>query len=434
MTSSPDDASTYANDDGERRHTRNRITPCDTERAAFWCAGVAAISVGAGRLCRRACHTLRPANRRSRNLTCLHPPEIVNSMSLRIKPVCAPIGWLYWTIVSLGLPGLVDAQGKRADYERAANLRELTANKVFRDRVEPNWSEDGTRLWYRVRTAPDQHEFVVVDVEKGSRVPAFDHERLAAALQAVGIAQPPQRLLVDRLQWSSSDPSEEPRAEHEEYGCLEFRCGGKRWACNLESYELRELPALAAETGAFRPLQSVARGPKSSRRTGPETEVTFVNRTGGPVELFWLDADGKRRSYGRLQVDEERAQHTFAGHVWLLVDGGGEPLGVCVARERPMSVDVSRVLDSSDEKGTAESEEGDDDDRQGEANVGRRRNTSPDGQWSAFVRDYNVWLRNPESGEEFDSQLGRHFGRRLWRSILLVARFDHAGCRAYQSG
>ena len=298
-------------------------------------------------------------------------------MSVRVKPVCASMGWLCWTIVSLGLPGLGDAQGRRADYERAASLRELTADKVFRDRVEPNWSEDGNRLWYRVRTAPDQHAFVLVDVEKGSRVPAFDHERLAAALQTVGIVQAPERLLVDRFQWSSSDPSEEPLAEREEYECLEFRCGGKRWACNLESYQLRELPPLAAETGALHPLQSVARGPKSSRRTGPETEVTFVNRTAGPAELFWLDADGKRRSYGRLQVDEERSQHTFAGHVWLLVDSAGEPLGVCVARERPMTVDVSLRVDSSDEKGTAESEEGDDDDRQSEGNTGRRREHIP---------------------------------------------------------
>ena len=187
--------------------------------------------------------------------------------------------------------------------------------------------------------------------------------------------------------------------------------------------------------GPSRPLQSVARGPKSSRRTGPETEVTFVNRTGGPVELFWLDSDGKRRSYGRLQVDEERSQHTFAGHVWLLVDGAGEPLGVCVARERPMSVDVSRVLDSSDEKDTAESEEWDDDDRQRTSKCPVVAGTHPptvNGRLSSGTTTCGSGIQT--SGEEFAAQLRRHFGRRLRRSILLVARFDHAGCRAHPSG
>ena len=355
-------------------------------------------------------------------------------MCCRVESVPAPIGWLLWAIVSLGLPGSVEAQGKRADYERAANLRELTANKVFRDRVEPNWSEDGSRLWYRVRTAPDQHEFVVVDVEKGSRVPAFDHERLAAALQAVGIGSPHSVCSWIGSNGPQAIPPKNLSRSVRSTNVWNSAAAARRWACNLESYELRELPALAAETGTSRPLQSLARGPKSSRRTGSETELTFVNRTGGPVELFWLDPDGKRRSYGRLQVDEERAQHTFAGHVWLLVDDAGEPLGVCVTHERPMSVDVSRVLDSSDEKGTAESEEGGDDDRQGEANVGRSRNTSPDGQWSAFVRDDNVWLRNAASGEEFilssDGTSEDAYGDRFYwspDSTMLVAVRTKAG-------
>ena len=54
--------------------------------------------------------------------------------------------------------------------------------------------------------------------------------------------------------------------------------------------------------------------PKASTRTGPETSLTFVNRTSGDVKLFWLDANGGRQSYGQLSAGTEREQHTFAGH------------------------------------------------------------------------------------------------------------------------
>ena len=42
-------------------------------------------------------------------------------------------------------------------------MRDLTQNKVLRDRVRPNWFSDGATFWYRLQTAADRHEFVLVD-------------------------------------------------------------------------------------------------------------------------------------------------------------------------------------------------------------------------------------------------------------------------------
>ena len=39
------------------------------------------------------------------------------------------------------------AQGTRADYERAANLPQRTAGKVYRDAVRPHWLPDSNRFW-----------------------------------------------------------------------------------------------------------------------------------------------------------------------------------------------------------------------------------------------------------------------------------------------
>src|SRR5437660_1121098 len=74
------------------------------------------------------------------------------------------------------------AQGTRADYQRADRLRELTQRKVYKTKVEPHWLSDRVRFWYRNDLPDNRREFVLIDAEKGTRIPAFDHARLAAAL------------------------------------------------------------------------------------------------------------------------------------------------------------------------------------------------------------------------------------------------------------
>jgi dipeptidyl-peptidase 4 len=75
----------------------------------------------------------------------------------------------------------VAAQGTKVDYERANKLNELTRDKVFRDRVDAQWSGED-HFWYRIRIAKDRHEFVIVDAKNGQRELAFDHKKLATKL------------------------------------------------------------------------------------------------------------------------------------------------------------------------------------------------------------------------------------------------------------
>ena len=186
------------------------------------------------------------------------------------------------------------AQGARSDYERAKGLRKLTENKVFRDRVRPNWLEGDPTFWYRVQTAADRHEFILVDAEKGERKPAFDHARLAAALTANGVTDvAPDRLPIDRLDFDLKRNR------------IVFRCGDTGWACDLEEYKLTEREQEQTSGAGFPPN----RGPRASRRTGEESEITFVNKTKSKVELFWLSTDGERRGYGILEPGARRRQH-----------------------------------------------------------------------------------------------------------------------------
>src|SRR5438105_3997846 len=74
------------------------------------------------------------------------------------------------------------AQGSRADYDRATSLARRTDKKVLNAAVQPHWLDGEGRFWYRRELADRAYEFIAVDAERGTRRPAFDHERLAAAL------------------------------------------------------------------------------------------------------------------------------------------------------------------------------------------------------------------------------------------------------------
>jgi dipeptidyl aminopeptidase/acylaminoacyl peptidase len=103
-------------------------------------------------------------------------------------------------ILALVIPAGALAQGTPADYERSAQLASQFRDKVFRDRVEPRWFADGSRFWYRVDLSDRAREFIEVNADAGTRAPAFDHRKLAAALaRAAGKDVKPTNLPFDHI-------------------------------------------------------------------------------------------------------------------------------------------------------------------------------------------------------------------------------------------
>jgi dipeptidyl-peptidase-4 len=78
------------------------------------------------------------------------------------------------------------AQGKQlttADYARAEKFMSYNVNPlVYHTVARVTWLDDG-RFWYRDR-GEDGVTFVLVDPAKGTKAPAFDHAKLATALEA----------------------------------------------------------------------------------------------------------------------------------------------------------------------------------------------------------------------------------------------------------
>jgi dipeptidyl aminopeptidase/acylaminoacyl peptidase len=111
-----------------------------------------------------------------------------------------------------------------ADYGRAEKyLAYNTEPLVDRDGVKPNWLP-GDRFWYRVLT-PQGSEFILVDPAKGSRAPAFDHAKLAAAITtATGSPASGTHLPFVTFDLAADN------------GSIEVVVAGKKVKCELASY------------------------------------------------------------------------------------------------------------------------------------------------------------------------------------------------------
>ena len=269
------------------------------------------------------------------------------------------------------VPSDVAAQGTKADYARARTLSQETRDLVFRTRVTPHWLAGGSQFWYRVRTAADAHRFIFVDAVKGLRRDAFDHEKLAAALSAAASKEvAEQRLPFQSIEYQSSLES------------IDFAAFGRRWRCDLRTYQLVEQKEAAAENAStVKVLQQL----RPSQNGGGETAVQFVNQTEETLNLFWIDTEGRRRPYGVIEAGGKRDQHTYAGHIWLVINKEGRARGLFAAVDEAATAVIDGTLKPVIEKPSAP-----------------RRSTgghSPDGRWQVLLEQHNLVLRDRKSDE-----------------------------------
>ena len=188
------------------------------------------------------------------------------------------------------------AQGTRADYERAANLRKTTQNKVFKSDVRPHWFANNMRFWYRNDLPDEAREFIVVDAERGTRQSAFDHVRVAASLsRLVGKEVSANKLPVERLNFPD-DKS------------VILLGREKSWSLDLRSYEIKPFEG-TLDTLESLPLDN----PPASRAGGAQINLTFINRTTDDIDLFWINTEGGRQQYGTLKAGRKAAPEYLRG-------------------------------------------------------------------------------------------------------------------------
>src|ERR1035438_6576337 len=146
-----------------------------------------------------------------------------------------------------------------ADYARAEQLMGYnTTPLVLRSGVRPNWLPD-ERFWSRVTTA-EGAEFVLVDPAKGTRAPAFDHVKLAAALSAAtGRAYTAGSLPFQDIEFSGDGQSVSSQA-------------GGRWKCDVKGARC------TAEEGAAPAAGRGGRGGRGGAGGATAAEVLSPDR------------------------------------------------------------------------------------------------------------------------------------------------------------
>ncbi len=112
-----------------------------------------------------------------------------------------------------------------ADYEHAEEFLGYNTNPlVYRSGVTPNWRPDES-FWYRITTA-EGTEFVLVDSARGTREPAFDHARLAAALSS----EARETYEAYALPFETFDLADDG-------GTIWFDAEDRSWACDIRAYQ-----------------------------------------------------------------------------------------------------------------------------------------------------------------------------------------------------
>ncbi|WP_347156534.1 DPP IV N-terminal domain-containing protein [Pontibacter chitinilyticus] len=135
----------------------------------------------------------------------------------------------------LGHTRAVQAQGTKADYQRAEALKEALKEQVFYAPTSFHWLEKGNSFWYSSIT-PKGRKFVLVDAHKQTRKPAFNQEKLATSLAAAsGKEVKPYDLPFTTISYTADGKA------------IEFTALENKWRCALNTYKCQQIGKAVAE-------------------------------------------------------------------------------------------------------------------------------------------------------------------------------------------
>jgi dipeptidyl aminopeptidase/acylaminoacyl peptidase len=181
----------------------------------------------------------------------------------------APTALLF--LVAFAWAGQALAGPEADDSPQGRGRGRRAAAPVYKTQLTPHWFDNNRRFWYRNDTRGGAKEFVLVDAEKGQRAPAFDHEKLAAALSKAAAA----KYRADRLPFDSIEFVDGVKA-------VRFQVGSATWKCDLTSYECTPVERPAQPRSLSR-SRLVTTGERRERDGEGERE-----REGDP-ESPWVD-------------------------------------------------------------------------------------------------------------------------------------------------
>ena len=157
------------------------------------------------------------------------------------------------------------AQGTLADYQRAHDLRNKSRDLVVNTPGAASWISDSDHFWYP-KSVKGGTEFVLVDADAGAKKPAFDQDKLAAAISgATGHNHTPPSSFPSRrcrdVRGARPTPdgiaTTAPLTFLDDERSIQFGTGGSLYKCTLSDYT-------CAKAGP------IPRGGRAGRGAAPE--------------------------------------------------------------------------------------------------------------------------------------------------------------------
>ncbi len=135
---------------------------------------------------------------------------------------------------------------------------------------------------------------------------------------------------------------------------------GKEWLQNYDPDAYRLLDDIYSGRIAPKKLDLVEvqqmspaeEGKLKSLAYDQPTTLRIVNTTGGAVNVYWLDYQGKRKSYGQIAAGDSQFQNTFVSHPFLLTNKAGKGLAIFVPVAKP-GIARLKALDQEGADGVA---------------------------------------------------------------------------------
>jgi hypothetical protein len=69
-------------------------------------------------------------------------------------------------------------------------------------------------------------------------------------------------------------------------------------------------------------------------------KITFVNKSGQPIKVYWIDFNGNRKLYQTLENNRFYEQQTFMTHPWLVTDKDDNAWDTYYPEARPRTVEI----------------------------------------------------------------------------------------------
>jgi dipeptidyl aminopeptidase/acylaminoacyl peptidase len=139
---------------------------------------------------------------------------------------------------ALLLTASASAQITTENYDRANRLRTRFQGLAVNISETPNAIPNTSRFWYR-KSVQGGNEFVLVDAEKRTKGPAFDHAKLAASLSTASAG----RYTARTLPFTTFRFIDSERA-------IEFSVNNATWQCDLRDYACKAAAAPRQGAGA----------------------------------------------------------------------------------------------------------------------------------------------------------------------------------------